>query len=298
MWIVKGKIRTGIMGMVFPAEVRESFVAHLRSRFPEQDKGVQVGGMTTYKVKEADSQAIYITFFHRKFILWEEKFTHKDCQVESLVTDMRCQMESYYKDILKEIFPPNVVADESYSMIGFVFGEHFSIIPPKKKFRSFLSKNEDAAENEKYRLFGDGIATFNYKIYRGFMFWKNVGLVRVSRHLVMCCGLDDFFKQEVVNLCYEFVLNKRPGKSDDEGIHSLMAGLSRYTVPSDESFFLQVLVMKVTVAIGIISMGGNFVYSLPHMPIGMKIIISLCLVVSTIFLFPILDFLLIHKRQI
>lgn len=84
---------------------------------------------------------------------------------------------------------------------------------------------------------GDGATSFHFRMYdasRG-----HQALVRVSRHIIVVAGAGGRLVQEVVNLVYEKILYKSPKSVSDESVFAFLDGLARYTVPTENSIFLQ-----------------------------------------------------------
>ena len=84
---------------------------------------------------------------------------------------------------------------------------------------------------------GDGATSFHFRMYdasRG-----HQALVRVSRHIIVVAGAGGRLLQEIINLVYEKILYQSAGPVPDESVFAFLDGLARYTVPTENSIFLQ-----------------------------------------------------------
>lgn len=90
---------------------------------------------------------------------------------------------------------------------------------------------------ERVHWISEGTTSFHFRMYDASI--ERQALVRVSRHIIVIAGAGARIRQEVVNLVYEKILYKSDGQIDDELVFSFLDGLARYTIPTENSIFLQ-----------------------------------------------------------
>ena len=102
----------------------------------------------------------------------------------------------------------------------------------------------------------DGATSFHFRMYDASE--QRQALVRVSRHLILVAGAGGRVLQEVVNLVYEKILYPSGSSISTEAVFTFLDGLARYTVPTENSVFLQrefarlgILLATVQVLVGI-----------------------------------------------
>ncbi|MGC1649017.1 MAG: hypothetical protein WA741_24615 [Candidatus Sulfotelmatobacter sp.] len=103
---------------------------------------------------------------------------------------------------------------------------------------------------------GDGATSFHFRMYDASE--ERQALVRVSRHLIIVAGAGGRVLQEVVNLAYEKMLYAPDASISNDAVFAFLDGLARYTVPTENTVFLQrefarlgVLLATVQIVVGI-----------------------------------------------
>ncbi len=117
-------------------------------------------------------------------------------------------------------------------------------------FTSNISYKSDNFINE-------GITSFNYRLHNSKS--GKLGVLRISRHILICCGLNTFIEQEAINSCYENLLIKKEGKIDSDDVFKFMESLNRFAVSGEENSFLQILAIKITIIFAVFTSAAQIV---------------------------------------
>ncbi len=103
---------------------------------------------------------------------------------------------------------------------------------------------------------GDGATSFHFRMYDASE--QRQALVRVSRHIIVVAGAGGRVLQEIANLVYEKMLYAQGADISNDAVFAFLDGLARYTVPTENSVFLQrefarlgVLLASVQVLVGV-----------------------------------------------
>jgi hypothetical protein len=124
------------------------------------------------------------------------------------------------------------------------------------KLIPILVSDLESRRREKEGWIGDGATSFHFRMYDASE--QRQALVRVSRHVILVAGAGGRMLQEVVNLAYEKILYTPGAVISNDSVFAFLDGLARYTVPTENSVFLQrefarlgVLLATVQVLVGI-----------------------------------------------
>ena len=124
---------------------------------------------------------------------------------------------------------------------------------------------------------GDGATSFSFRMYDASE--ERQALVRVSRHLIIVAGAGGRVLQEVVNLVYEKMLYTSGTSISKDAVFAFLDGLARYTVPTENSVFLQrefarlgMLLATVQIVVGVwavVAGGKSYKFILLSVPVLM-----------------------------
>jgi hypothetical protein len=151
------------------------------------------------------------------------------------------------------------------------------------KLIPILVSDLESPKRESQGWIGDGATSFSFRMYDASE--ERQALVRVSRHLIIVAGAGGRVLQEVVNLAYEKMLYT-PGTSiSKDAVFAFLDGLARYTVPTENSVFLQrefarlgMLLATVQVVVGVWAVvAGGKSYAFIFFSVPVLIITAFCI---------------------
>jgi hypothetical protein len=130
---------------------------------------------------------------------------------------------------------------------------------------------------------GDGATSFSFRMYDASE--ERQALVRVSRHLIVVAGAGGRVLQEVVNLVYEKMLYTPGASISKDSVFAFLDGLARYTVPTENSVFLQrefarlgMLLATVQVLVGVWAVvAGGKSYAFIFFSVPVLLIMAFCI---------------------
>lgn len=103
---------------------------------------------------------------------------------------------------------------------------------------------------------GEPVTSFNYRVFNSDT--GKLGVIRISRHILVCCGLNNYLLQESINSCYEnLLIENRDIISDD--VFRFMDSIEKFSISSEENIYLQELSIKVAVFLSLIVTSLTFI---------------------------------------
>lgn len=232
MWKINGQVKFGIIGQIHPSTKD----VELPEYTDILDKKLEIisenDGWKTYKIsvpiKEIISREICdvefsLALYRKRFILYIDYEIQKEnsIPIDDVIRYIVGDIYGTLKSNVTCIFPPDV----SIKVISFIFCEN-------------LDKTQEK------NIVNAGIASFNYKIYNSET--SKMGFIRISRHIIMSSGLNDFLIQELINSCYESILADK-GDIKKNHVFAFLKNINRFAVPIEEARYIQNIMFEITV---------------------------------------------------
>lgn len=228
MWRLKGRSRLGILGCLHTpsTKILPEFHEQIEKQIPLKAK---VGAWRVYNL----GGDVELFIYRKRFIVCRRIDLKDEPMDERIRTTLG--VKDHWLRRVQELLP---LEDElKYTLLPFVFTDQVEF-------------------DEQNDWIGDGITSFNYRIYDSDT--ERAGVVRISRHMLVCAGLSDAVLQDVVNLTYEKLLNV-PKAIEHADVFNFVDGLSRYTLPSELNIYIQKAVLRAAIFTAVITLSVSLI---------------------------------------
>lgn len=224
MWVLKGTVRIGIMGNIFTTNNDSDLPEFVEYVSTSNDNYIMENCWASFILENKMTFSLY----RKRFILYKD-ISIKNIKSSNLDGIIRFCMLSFsdWKKCVIDLLPANV----KINALSFAFIEKFSV----KASESYIN---------------EGITSFNYRIFNPDT--GKTALIRISKHILVGCGLSGHLIQDVINMCYEKLLDKNE-EINSSDVFSFLDGLCGYTLPNEQNFFIQGLAVKIAFILTIIT---------------------------------------------